>query len=190
MALRLARTNEEAHAYMRINACPACGEHRFEPTSSVIMLEGDLASRYQGRCPRCDTEREFLFRIPEEILFPLGDRVRYGDDRPSELIDAGGWMWLSDHISAPIPAEPAKLPTDMWESCRYDLTAAVAAVEEALKFVPAGADQVPLDALWTDVGRQVYQRRPGRFLRGVLTAVRDAYQELVDVYAVEIQGRQ
>ncbi len=187
MALRLARTNAEAHAYMELHPCPTCGEARFEPASSVIMAEDDLASRYRGRCPSCGTEREFVFRIPEEILFPPEDRVRYGDDRPSELIDAGEWVWLADFITTRIPADPAEVPAADRARCRNDLTAAVAAMEEALKFVPAGADRLPPDALWTDRGREVYQARPSRFIRGVLAAVRDAYQELVDAYAAAVK---
>jgi hypothetical protein len=151
------------------------------------MLAGDLASRYRGRCPSCDTEREFVFRIPEDVLFPPEDRIRYGDDRPSELIDAGEWVWLADYITTRIPADPAEIPAEDRARVRYDLTAAVAAMEEALKFVPAGADRLPPDALWTDRGREVYQARPSRFIRGVLGAVRDAYQELVDAYGAAVK---
>ena len=178
----LARTNVEAHVYMELHPCETCGESRFEPESSVIMVDGDLASRYHGTCPTCGTEREFIFRIPDEILLPPTDRIRYGDDRPSELLDAGEWMWLADHITTRTPGDPADVPADEREKHRLDLTAATAAVEEALKFVPPGTDRVPLEALWTQRGREVYRARPGRFARGSLLAVRDAYQDLVNAY--------
>ena len=167
---------------MDLHACEVCGETRFSPESSVILVDGDLASRYHGRCPTCGTEREFVFRIPDEILLPPGDRIRYGDDRPSELIDAGEWLWLADHITMRTPADPAEVRPAEREKYRLDLTAATAAVEEALKFVPPGADRVPAEALWTQRGREVYEARPSRFVKGSLQAVRDAYQELVDAY--------
>jgi hypothetical protein len=184
MALRVARTNAEAHLYMDLRPCEKCGAPRFEPKSTVIMLEGDLASRYRGNCPGCGTEREFVFRIPEEVYLPPGDRVRYGvDEHPSELLDAGEWLWVADYITLRVPADPAEVPAADWERCRYDLTAAVSAMEEAIKFVPPGSDRVPEEALWTERGREVYRKRPGRFLRGAMAAVRDAYQEVVERYS-------
>ena len=176
----LARTNAEAHMYMDLHACEECGETRLEPESSEIVVDGDLASRYHGRCPACDAQREFVFRLPGEILLPPADRIRFGDDRPSELIDAGEWLWIADHIMSRIPEDPARAAPDEREGHRFDMTAAVAALEEALKVVPPGADEVPAETLWTERGREVYRERPGRFAQGSLRAVRDAYQELVD----------
>jgi hypothetical protein len=43
-----------------------------------------------------------------------------------------------------------------------------AAVEDIVKFAPAGADRVPSSACWTDQGRAVYADRPGEFDRAVL----------------------
>jgi hypothetical protein len=183
MALKLARTNAEAHVYMELYGCPACGCRRFEPTSSVIMVEGELASRYRGRCPDCGREREYMFWIPEKILLPPPDRARFGGDRPSELMDPGEWMWLADDFSARVPIDPAELVAAERQRNRYELTMAVAALDEVLKFVPPGTDEVPADAFWTDRGREVYRKRPGRFLRGAVLAVKDAYQEIVDAYS-------
>jgi hypothetical protein len=182
----LARTNREAHAYMDLHPCDACGETRFSPDSSVIMADGDLASRYHGPCPACGTHREFVFRIPGEVLLPPADRIRFGDDHPSELIDAGQWLWLADHISTRTPADLFTVQPESLDKHRLDMTAATAAVEEVLKFIPPGADQLPAKALWTQQGQEVYQTRPSRFVRGSLLAVRDAYQELVDTYTQRI----
>jgi hypothetical protein len=38
MALRLARTNAEAHLYMEMPPGETCGESEFNPVSSVNML--------------------------------------------------------------------------------------------------------------------------------------------------------
>jgi hypothetical protein len=59
------------------------------------------------------------------------------------------------------------------------LAAAVAAVDEALKFVPPGGGRVPFTAVWSPLGRSVYQREPGRFRTSRLTAVRSAYDDVL-----------
>jgi len=183
MALMMARTNAEAHVYMELSGCPRCGQRQFDPSNSLIMLDGDLASRYHGACPQCGLEREYTFRVGYDLQLPPVDRARFGDERPSELIDPGEWMWLADFVSARVPVDPGDVTAGERDRYRYDLTVAVAALDEVLKFVPPGADQVPAEAFWTDRGREVYAQRPGRFIRGAVLAVRDAYQEIVDRYA-------
>ena len=61
-----------------------------------------------------------MFRLPDEILLPVGP-LRYGDHRPSELLDPGEWVEVSDARAR-----------------QGDLPVAIAALEEALKFIPAG----------------------------------------------------
>jgi hypothetical protein len=146
------------------------------------MVDGDLASRYRGTCPDCGLAREYVFRIPEVILMPPDDRVRFGGEHPSELIDPGEWIWFADHVTTRVPADPAEVAAAERARCRHELAMAVAALDEVLKFIPPGAGEVPVDAFWTDRGREVYQKRPGRFARGALLAVRDAYQQIVDAY--------
>jgi hypothetical protein len=145
----------------------------------VIVAEGDLASRYAGPCPRCGTPREFIFRIPEDVLFPDAEEPVFGDDRPSELIDAGEWLWLADLIARNTPAEPEDgMTAQELREARVDLRTAAAAVGEAVKFVPPDADAVPAEALWSDRGRAVFEDEPGRFRRARLEVVQRTYREL------------
>ncbi|MGX7674411.1 hypothetical protein [Plantactinospora sp. DSM 117369] len=178
MALRLARTSAEAHLYMELHPCESCGESGFEPASSVVEAEGDLASRYTGSCPSCGTAREFTFRIPDEILLPGDEDLRFGDDRPSELLDAGEWLWLADALARGAPAQPSGVGAEDRQSARIDLLTAASALSEVLKFVPAGADAVPAEALWSGRGREIYAAGPGRFRRLRLEAVRDTYRDI------------
>ena len=67
MTLKLARSSIEAHLYMQTVPCEVCGETDFDPDSSVVSIDGQLASRYAGACPRCGTTREVTFRLPDEI---------------------------------------------------------------------------------------------------------------------------
>jgi hypothetical protein len=184
MPLRIARTNAEAHLYMELNPCENCGETEFQPASAVIVAEGDLASRYAGPCPRCGFQREFVFRIPEEVIFPDPAEPRFGDDQPSVLIDAGEWLWVADLIARNVPAEPDDgMTADDRHRVLIDLRTAAAAVTEAMKFIPPGADTVPPDGVWSARGRGVYDDEPGRFRRIRLDAVQRTYRRLAERFA-------
>ena len=179
MVLPLARSNAEAHLYMDLHPC-ACGEIHFPRASSVVTTpDGVLASRYAGTCPQDGAEREFLFRLPEHFVSPPPDGVvAYGGPEPSELIDPGEWLSIADAYARSVPADTASLADDGLATARAMLVHAVAAVEEVLKFIPAGADRVPEDAFVTDRGRAAYTREPGRFRRPRLEAVRDTYRSI------------
>ena len=184
MPLQIARTNAEAHLYMELNPCDRCGESEFRPQNAVIVAEGDLASRYSGRCPRCGVAREFVFRIPDDVILPDIEEPVFGADDPSTLIDAGEWLHIADVIARGVPAEPADgMTADERRLARIDLRTAAAAVGEAAKFIPPGADAVPADAIWSDRGQAVYDTEPGRFRRVRLDVVRGTYRRLADGFA-------
>jgi hypothetical protein len=184
MALRLARTNAEAHVYIEMSPCEVCGERAFTPDHGVIEVDGDLASQYTGPCPQCGTRREFVFRIPEDVIFPDEEEPVFGDERPSELLDAGQWLWLADLIARGTAAEPTgDMTPEQRRRAWIDLLTAAAAVAEALKFVPARADAVPPAALWSETGRAVYAREPGRFGRRRLGVVHQTYRELAERFS-------
>jgi hypothetical protein len=184
MALKLARTNVEAHLYMELHPCESCGETEFSPGSSVIVVGDDLASRYAGPCPQCGNPREFTFRIPEEVLFPDEDEPVFGDDRPSELIDAGEWLWVADLIARNTPAEPEDgMTAGDRRQAFLDLRTAAAVVGEAAKFVPPEGEAVPASAVWSDRGRAVYEDEPGRFRRVRLEVVQRTFRELAERFS-------
>jgi hypothetical protein len=174
--LRLARTNAEAHLYMGLHPCPVCGRAINRYRSSVVTVDGVLASRYRGTCDHCGTERVFEFRIPDEVLPPPADRVRFGAADPSELLDPGEWLAHADDQAGRVPADPSGLAGERRRAARHALATALAAVEEVLKFVPPGADEVPAERFTSPVGRAVRDAEPGRFRRDRLEVVRDAYE--------------
>ncbi|OLB75139.1 MAG: hypothetical protein AUI14_21645 [Actinobacteria bacterium 13_2_20CM_2_71_6] len=179
VGLPLARTNAEAHLYLSLQPCPVCGETRGRYRSSVVTVDGDLASRYTGTCPRCGAERVFEFRIPTEVLPPPVDRVRFGADEPSQLLDPGQWLAYADDRARRVPADRSGLVGEELRAARHALATALAAVEEVLKFIPEGAEAVPADRFTTPEGRAVRDREPGRFGRARLAAVHDAYADLL-----------
>lgn len=173
--LKLARTNAEAHLFMDLRPC-SCGERRFARTSSVVTIDGDLASRYTGACARCGTARQFEFRLPPEILQPPANGVVYGGDDPSELLDPGEWLSVADDYARSVPVG-AKLDGDALRSARQRLASAAAALDEVCKFAPPGAIEVPHTAFTTPLGRAIWDKEPGRFRLNRLAAVRTAYTE-------------
>jgi hypothetical protein len=172
----LARTNEEAHLFLELHPCP-CGEPDFEPVSSLTQVGDDWICRYSGECVACGRPRAYEFRQPVEIAIP--DETVWADgDQPSELLDAGEWLWVADTYASRSTdhndlSEPAR------RQLRTDLLAARAAVLEVLKFLPTGAGEVPDDAFWTERGRAVRDAEPGRFGRLRLDAARAAYDRML-----------
>ena len=176
--LRLARTNAEAHLYMDLHPC-ACGERRFARQSSVVTIDGDLASRYTGACARCGTPRVFEFRLPLEIMQPPATGVVYGGPEPSELLDPGEWLSVADDYARSVPVG-TKLDGDALRSARQRLAVAIAALDEVRKFAPPGAVEVPPSAFTTPFGRAMWDKEPGRFRLIRLDAVRAAYGQAAE----------
>lgn len=183
MVLPVSRTSAEAHLYMDLHGC-SCGQGGFARDSEVVALDdGDLARRYTGACAGCGTAREFVFRLPAEAVMPPAGRVSFGGDQPSQLIDPGEWLSIADAYAAQAPADPAGLAPEHVRRGRATLDRGAAALDEVLKFVPEGADAVPAGAFFSDRGREVFAREPGRFRRNRLAAVRDAYAGLAGQFA-------
>ena len=195
VALPAARSSAEARLYVELHPC-GCGEARFEPQVEVVALtDGDLATRYQGSCAGCGTAREFLFRLPAEPVHPpAGAAFSYGGPEPSQLIDPGEWIAVADRYAALVPADfatagptvagpaaadPASLDPAQRRRATAALSRAVAALDEVRKFIPADADEVPADAISSEIGRRMRRREPGRFRRDRLTALHDTYTALL-----------
>ncbi len=183
----LMRTSHEAHLHMDLTPCPACGEHRFDRASAVVTLpDGDLGRRYAGRCAGCGAERAFTYRLPAD---PLGAGAMYGGPEPSQLIDAAQWLQVADWYAGAVPAAPHKLPAEQRRVARGRLAAAVAALDEVLKFVPPGTVHIPDWAVWTDGGRAARAADPDRLHAGRLGAARAAYAEIVaEIDAADLPG--
>jgi hypothetical protein len=62
---------------------------------------------------------------------------------------------------------------------RESLATAAAAIDEALRFLPAGAETVPDSAFWSQRGAGVRAAEPGRFRRARLVAAARAYRSML-----------
>ncbi|GGT32171.1 hypothetical protein ACFFV7_35465 [Nonomuraea spiralis] len=174
MAFAVARTRDEAHLYFDLHPCE-CGSADTTWRNGLVDVEGELVNRYFGECEECGTPREFLFGLPERPVLPDGFPT-FGGAEPSELLDAGEWLWVADLTAGDVPVH------DRAEALRA-LRIAAAAVEEVVKFVPAGADAVPGDGFWSERGQGMHATETGRFQLDRLLVVRDTYQRLAADYA-------
>ena len=168
----IARTSAEAHLYLDLIPCDTCGQRGFSTYSAVVEVDGVLCSRYAGPCGHCGAAREFLFRLPAQVMLPLGRDPVFGGPEPSMLLDPGQWLAVADAAASEDPATGRVEPADL----RY----AAAALDEVVKFIPAGATQVPPQAVVSADGMEVYAQEPGRFARDRLAAVAQVYRDLAE----------
>ncbi|MGW1342186.1 hypothetical protein ACWCOV_14165 [Kribbella sp. NPDC002412] len=168
MAFAVARTRDEAHLYLELHPCPNCGSIDTPWEDGLADVEGELAISYAGTCPGCDVERQYLFGLPARETRAAGWPT-FGGAEPSELLDPGQWMDVADRATADVPTDP--------RAAGKVLAVAVAAVDEVIKFVPAGQDAVPEDEFWTPQGRALWDAEPDRFRLERLLAARDTYRE-------------
>jgi hypothetical protein len=166
--------------YMQLHPCEQCGSRDAEWSNALTSDEGEPARRYWTDCPGCGTRREFVFRLPERpLLPPPHGPIVLGGDEPSQLLDAGEWLWLADlcaRAAVPVRVEDGGRP-QFDDAGRESLELAVAAMNEVLKFIPEDGESVPPTGFWTDRGREVRQSEPGRFRRERLEIVRDTYRD-------------
>lgn len=172
MPVRYARTPDEALLFMGLRPC-GCGAASFELETTLLTVDGGPGVRYDGLCAGCRQPREFVFRLAADPP-DAGTEVRYGPAGvPSELLDAGEWLAYADAVSgagrAALDADQAYGDDELLQIHEL-LSAAAAAVEEAAKFLPPGADRVPDGALWTEAGQLLRELLPERFGRESLTA--------------------
>jgi hypothetical protein len=177
-----ARTNDEAYLYMNMRPC-VCGVDELADRSIATgTADGVVWKQFSGRCAGCGRERQFTFEMPEisEARF----EVRYGPhDEPSHIIDAGEWLAAAEMFST---AAQERLdggePRDDDEVTRtyYLLTSALAAVEEAMKFLPQAGDAIPEGAFWTPAGRMFFEAAPDLFTRHRLAEQQSELRKRVD----------
>lgn len=172
MPLPLARTPREAHLYIELHPC-ACGTGFVLGRSTLNQAEGGLLVRqYESACPGCGTARTFLFGLPD---YPQVGPDVFGGDEPSQIIDAGEWLWLGHRWASSVPVVTSRFRRRDPEHDKM-LKMAVAAMDEVLKFFPPGAgedDELPDEAFWTERGRGYRAKEPrGGWERGRLEAYR------------------
>jgi hypothetical protein len=184
MTMLFARSPEECHYYMELHPCE-CGEEAFDWSRHQLeQRSGRLVSVYLGGCGRCGVQRRFEFEVTGDLPPPPA----FGRDEPSRIIDPGEFLSLGRRAVELVPDDPAELSEEDLDVAYGAVEMAVAAVAEVLKFVPAGADAVPGEAMVSPLGRALYARGPEEFDRVRLEATMDGYRRLQSRYAAALDG--
>ncbi|GAB3160520.1 hypothetical protein GCM10027290_66660 [Micromonospora sonneratiae] len=170
-----ARTYGEVHAYLDMHPCQ-CGAVQF-PRGQMSVLASDergVVVHYAGPCDECGQPREHTFRLPQRPGLPPGEpyRFSYVGDGPSELLDPGEWVAVSqaygavaDAVAEAMAAEPGDPDPAERTAAVEMLTMAVNALDEAAKFFPPDAETLPTSAFWTANGHDVRRSAPEWFER-------------------------
>lgn len=170
----IARSSPECHLYIELHPC-ACGEATLDVRHRLVSFDAGLGAVYEGPCPRCGVQRKFEFLLDPEI--PPGDK--FGGATASTIIDAGQYLAVADAAAKRVPADVTGLDDDDRRVASWWMNRAVNALEEVVKSIPPGAEAVPDTAMFTESGKAVYAREPGRFRKRRLEAVLEAYRELL-----------
>jgi hypothetical protein len=183
-----ARTLHEARIYATWLEC-RCGALADELSRSTLRDNGEVFTQFYCACPRCGRPREFLFRNVANAAVELPwDALWSVDERPSLLFDAAGFVTAGTGlIEAALPLIAGN-PSGDWYQIHWLLRMAAAGFDEALKFVPPGADRVPADAFWDKDVLARYRDRMETFERATLEWLRDvAYRRLDDFLAAHAE---
>jgi len=166
MAMKLfARTAEEADLYVDLE-CEAAREVPQSRKKKKTERRRQTFWTYEIRCSSGKLlEFEFdLSGLPDKKP-GLRRKVEFGGAQPSRLLDAGEWMKVADRYSERAPKSLAGLPEKQRRTAAHDVEFAVAAVAEALKFIPSGSERVSSTSLLSDRGKAYFNKDVRRFSR-------------------------
>jgi hypothetical protein len=168
------RSPAESYLYIDLHPCD-CGEERLEPNHWLEERDGVFVSVYEGNCPRCGRHRKFEFALAEDHDIP--PEPAFGGNQPSQLIDPGQFLRISDEAAHRVPVNLDDLPRERWAAARSDMLYAIAALEEVAKFIPEDADIVPEEVFTSEIGRAMYQANPELFSRAQIDDGLRSYRE-------------
>ena len=189
MTLPYARTFNEAILFIRLRPC-GCGEMEADWQDVALSVSGQPARYFTGACANCGRPREFTVAMPAGA--ERRDDVVYGDgDEPSQLIDPGEWLGVSDlygqRAEEVLTDEQFGGPDDV-NVVYFALSARVSALDEILKFMPANADVMPEWLCRSITGRAVFEANPNRFSRDALLAEHAALRANLDRFVKDYAG--
>ncbi|ADB32347.1 hypothetical protein Kfla_3286 [Kribbella flavida DSM 17836] len=164
-----ARTLAEAEVYLSVLAANAGGVTETPEVTRTEGPEGWTVSSAAG-------EVQVPYRTEDEAR-RLGVRFGLGN---SLLLDAGDWVqlasvWAKRALDADFeytgqPGQDRAAVELNWEFARD-------AMAEALKFLPEGADEVPDEGFWTELGLRTHAQDRELFTRAKLTEDYEFYRD-------------
>jgi hypothetical protein len=178
----VARSSSECRLYLERHAHD-CGEKAFQARSTLEKRGGDMYAIYEAACPKCGRLRRVEFLLHPEVPPPA---PAYGGSKVSQIIDPGEFFLAADRAAKDAPDSLKGLSPERAAYARARLTEAVAAMDEVLKFIPKGADDIPASAFTSAAGKEIYRKTPTRFIRSRLEAIANTYREGLRDYDREL----
>ncbi|MFK4084357.1 hypothetical protein ACI2LF_09635 [Kribbella sp. NPDC020789] len=157
----ISRSARESHLYMDLHPCD-CGQAEFARDHHLIDRDGVMVSVYEGFCQSCDRLRSFEFGHPDELEPAV---PAFGGPDPSTIIDPGEYLSVADQVGTDAGLRLLNSPPAEHNEQRAKFEYAIAALEEVLKFLPAGLEEIPAEAFTSPRGREIYRKDPTRFTR-------------------------
>lgn len=167
--------------FVLLRDCRACDSGNRELTDELDV--GDTTEAFTGYtafCRDCGNVDVYRLRLPGTDPQDGEAGVVFGGPEPSGIIDAGEWLALARRTSAGTAVEPAGLTDRERADAALAMHTAAAAVREVVKFIEPGRDRLPYSAMWTDTGRQEFDREPLRFSRPRLAVLERSYREVAE----------
>jgi hypothetical protein len=162
-----ARSIAEAAAFLEL-MLPAITDVEWRPHTHVVQVAGGHR-RLRFRGPYQGIPRTIEIDVPDDEPGIQDPYITHGFGA-SMLVDAGQWLYLGRNFAAKADYHRSLLgddwPTDAEAFAIYqELRLSLAAHKELAKFLPDGADIVPVDVLWTEDSRRVWHTVPYAFRR-------------------------
>jgi uncharacterized protein YjbI with pentapeptide repeats len=146
--IKRARSIHEMHFAASLAPCPKCGTRI--GAEQLHFAVKDEAWALTGDCPRCGTPRAFTFRTYGDPLTAPTPRDELGGPQPSEIISPSRWIAEIDRLLPLLRADPKQLGIDEWKANRDANQRLLVTLNELVKFVPAGATEIPTALLDAD----------------------------------------
>lgn len=158
---------------MELHPCE-CGVHAFEQRHWLSERGDDLLAIYEGPCRGCKKVRHFELKLIDDL--PPAPPA-FGGPEPSQLIDPGEFLAAAERTAGAVPTDAPSRPPHERTAAKRELGVAIAALEEVLKFIPAGKDRVPPGCF--NGTRPIYDAEPARFDRSRIEAMIAGYRQRV-----------
>jgi len=154
-----ARTAREIDFFISLEDCPHCGQ-RVDPGALRYVHQGNGATKY-GPCPKCAKNLWFAFNTYGDPLQGALEWDTLGTG-PSEIIPPRKFIEEILREAPGMRPDPSALGPREWRTSRDHLARVRVCLRELVKFLPAGADEIPAEtseeATYRDQRRESYSR--------------------------------
>jgi uncharacterized protein YjbI with pentapeptide repeats len=172
------RSLAEMQFFAGLRPCTACGDHQ-----PVAWRAGGQGAGWtlRGACVRCATQRTFEFVCDRDPVDAVHGELELGGAEPSTVLDPHALVGEIDRLVATIAVRPGVLADPQWSANWARLVRLRVALHELAKFLPAGADAIPV----TGAAADDQQRRPERYARAWIEAERARWAAIADRLAAD-----